>query len=126
MTALDQLPPPILDKLRSMIRRVRRLLFLRGLFATLAVALASLLAIMAVDATVTLFSSTSRWILSLAGLAATLAAAWWFLLRPLSRRYTLEKMARILEVRHPELQERISTAVELLASDELISAYLGG
>lgn len=118
MTAFDQLPPPILDKLRAMIRRVRRLLFLRGLFATLAVALVCLLAIMAIDASVTLFSTTSRWALSLVGLSATLAAAWWFLVRPLSRRYTLARMARILEIRHPELQERISTAVELLASDD--------
>jgi hypothetical protein len=116
--ALGQLPQPILDKLQSMIRRVRRLLFIRGLFATLAVALVCLLAIMAVDATITLFSTTSRWILSLAGLAATMVAAWWFLVRPLSRRFTLTKMARILEIRHPELQERISTAVELLASED--------
>lgn len=116
--ALGQLPQPILDKLQSMIRRVRRLLFIRGLFATLAVALVCLLAIMAVDATITLFSTTARWMLSLGALAATLAAAWWFLVRPLSRRFTLTKMARILEVRHPELQERISTAVELLASED--------
>jgi hypothetical protein len=116
--ALGQLPQPILDKLQSMIRRVRRLLFIRGLFATLAVALVCLLAIMAVDATITLFSTTSRWILSLAGLAVTLVAAWWFLVRPLSKRFTLTKMARILEIRHPELQERISTAVELLASED--------
>lgn len=117
-SALGQLPQPILDKLHSMIRRVRRLLLLRGLCATLAVALVCLLAIMAVDAAVTLFSSVARWALSLAGLGATLAAAWWFLVRPLSRRFTLEKMARILEIRHPELQERISTAVELLSSDD--------
>lgn len=116
--ALGQLPKPILDKLESMIGRVRRLLFIRGLFATIAVALVSLLAIMAIDAAVTLFSSTARWLLSLAGLFTTLAAAWWFLVRPLSRRFTLTKMARILEVRHPELQERISTAVELLASKD--------
>lgn len=116
--ALGQLPEPILDKLQSMIRRVRRLLFIRGLFATLAVALACILAIMAIDAAVTLFSTTARWILSLGGLCATLAAAWWFLVRPLSRRFTLTHMARIIEVRHPELQERISTAVELLASDD--------
>jgi hypothetical protein len=116
--ALGQLPKPILDKLQAMIRRVRRLLFIRGLFATLAVALVCLLAIMAVDAAVTLFSTTARWVLSLAGLAATLVAAWWFLVRPLSRKFTLTHMARIIEVRHPELQERISTAVELLASDD--------
>ncbi len=116
--ALGQLPQPILDKLQSMISRVRRLLFIRGLFATLAVALVCLLAIMAVDATITLFSTTARWVLSLGALAATSVAAWWFLVRPLSRRFTLAKMARILEVRHPELQERISTAVELLASED--------
>lgn len=116
--ALSQLPPPILNKLDAMIRRVRRLLFVRGLFATLAVALTCLLVIMAIDATITLFSSTVRWALSLTGLAITLVAAWWFLVRPLSRKLTLTHMARILEIRHPELQERISTAVELLSSDD--------
>ncbi|MEM7600945.1 MAG: hypothetical protein AAF357_05970, partial [Verrucomicrobiota bacterium] len=117
-SAFEHLPQPILDKLQSMIRRIRRLLFIRGLSATLAVALACLLLIMAVDATLTLFSTGARWALSLSGLAVTLIAAWWFLFRPLSRKLTLTHMARILEIRHPELQERISTAVELLSSDD--------
>lgn len=117
-SAFERLPRPILDKLQSMIRRIRRLLFLRGLFATLAVALACLLVIMAIDATLTLFSPAARWGLSLAGLAVTAAAAAWFLVRPLSRTLSLTRMARILEIRHPELQERISTAVELLSSDD--------
>ncbi|MBP6601992.1 MAG: hypothetical protein KA250_09340, partial [Verrucomicrobiales bacterium] len=116
--ALSKLPKPILDKLQSMIRRIRRLLFLRGLCATLAVALIALLVIMSVDAAVTLFSTAARWALSLVGLGATTVAAWWFLYRPLSRPLTLTHMARILEIRHPELQERISTAVELLSSDD--------
>lgn len=116
--AFAHLPQPILDKLQSMIRRIRRLLFLRGLFATLAVALACLLVIMAIDATLTLFSPAARWALSIAGLVVTLVAAWWFLFRPLSKKVTLTRMARILEIRHPELQERISTAVELLSSDD--------
>lgn len=130
---LQNLPQPILDKLRAIIGRVRRLLFLRGLSATVAVGLASLLAIMAIDATMTLFSSTARWVLSLSGLALTLATAWWYLVRPLSRKITLTHIARILEIRHPELQERISTAVELMSSkdpesvkgsDELIAAVV--
>lgn len=116
--AFEHLPQPIIDKLQSMIRRIRRLLFIRGLFATLAVAFACLLMIMAIDATLTLFSPAVRWGLSLGGLAVTLVAAWWFLFRPLSREVTLTRMARILEIRHPELQERISTAVELLSSDD--------
>jgi len=113
-----RLPAPILNKLQSLIRRVRRLLLLRGLFATLAVALACLIGIMLVDATVTLFSQGVRWALSLAGLAITVLAGWWFLFRPLSRKLTLTHIARILEIRHPELQERISTAVQLLSSDD--------
>jgi len=116
--AFENLPQPILDKLQSMIRRIRRLLFVRGLFATLAVALACLLLIMAIDATLTLFSPAARWALSIAGMAVTLVAAWWFLFRPLSKKVSLTQMARILEIRHPELQERISTAVELLSSDD--------
>ncbi len=115
---LQNLPRPILDKLRAIIGRVRRLLFLRGLSATVAVGLASLLAIMAIDATVTLFSGAARWALSLSGLAVTLVTAWWFLVRPLSRKITLTHIARILEIRHPELQERISTAVELMSSED--------
>ncbi len=114
----DNLPQPILDKLQLMIRRVRRLLFVRGIFATLAVALICVLAIMALDATLTIFSNTVRWTLSLAGLAITCVTAWWFLVRPLSRKITLTHIARILEIRHPELQERISTAVELMSSDD--------
>ena len=115
---LHQLPRPILEKLRSVIARVRRLLFVRGICATAAVALLCLLAIMAIDASVTIFSTKVRWALSLTGLAVTLATAWWFLLRPLSRKVSLTQVARILEIRHPELQERISTAVELMSSED--------
>jgi hypothetical protein len=115
---LQHLPKPILDKLRAIIGRVRRLLFIRGFFATLSVGLACLLIIMGIDATVTLFSSAARWALSLTGLAITVATAWWFLIRPLSRKITLTHIARILEIRHPELQERISTAVELMSSKD--------
>lgn len=117
-TALAKMPAPIVAKLEAMIRRVRFLLFIRGFFATLAVAIACLLIIMALDATLTLFSATVRWTLTLGALAVVLAAAWWYLFRPLSRRFSLTSMARILEIRHPELQERISTAVELLSSDD--------
>ncbi|MEO0417000.1 MAG: hypothetical protein AAF226_18835, partial [Verrucomicrobiota bacterium] len=116
--AIHQLPKPILDKLKAMISRVRRLLFVRGLFATLAVGLLCLLVIMAIDASVTIFSSAARWLLSLSALAVTILAGWWYLVRPLSRKFTLTKIARILEVRHPELQERISTAVELKSSND--------
>lgn len=113
---IRQLPQPILDKLEGLIRRVKGLLLVRGLCATLAVALAAILVIMVIDATLTLYSGTVRWILTLAGLVATLATAWYYLIRPLSKKLSLTIIARILETRHPDLQERISSSVELLAT----------
>ncbi|MGB3117697.1 MAG: hypothetical protein WBE58_02675, partial [Verrucomicrobiales bacterium] len=113
---IRQLPKPILDKLEGLIRRVKGLLLVKGLCATLAVALAAILAIMVIDATLTLYSGTVRWILTLAGLVATLATAWFYLIRPLSKKLSLTIIARILETRHPDLQERISSSVELLAT----------
>lgn len=115
---IRNLPAPIVEKLQSLISRVRRLIFLRGLFATIAAGLISILIIMAIDASFTLFSDVARWALSLCGLAFTLGIAWIFLLQPLSRKISLTHIARILETRHPELQERISSAVELMRSDD--------
>lgn len=110
-----KLPPELTRRLQFMIRRVRRIVWLRGLLATGAVLLGCALAIMAVDAAVLIFSPAVRWGLSGLGLAATLATAWSTLVRPLARRLTLTRMARVIETRHPELQERISSAIELLS-----------
>ena len=110
-----RLPPELTARLQKMIWRVRRILWLRGLLATGAVLLGCALAIMAVDAAVLIFSPAVRWGLSVAGLAATLATAWVMLVRPLSKPLSITRMARVLETRHPELQERISSAIELLS-----------
>jgi len=115
---IKNLPAPIVEKLQGLISRVRRLLFLRGFFATISAALISILVIMAVDASFTLFSDAARWGLSLCALAFTSSIAWRFLIQPLSRKLTLTSIAHILETRHPELQERISSAVELMRSDD--------
>ncbi|MFT5472205.1 MAG: hypothetical protein ACI856_000521 [Kiritimatiellia bacterium] len=110
-----QLPPELTDRLQQMIRRVRRIIFVRGFMTTVVVLLACSLLIMAIDAGVMLYSSVIRWLLSLGGLAIVLATAWRSLVRPLSQPLTLTRMARVLETRHPELQERISSALELLS-----------
>lgn len=110
----DRLPPELTDGLRSMIRRVRRIILVRGIMTSLVALFACSLAIMAVDAGVTIVSSAVRWLLSTAALAIVLATAWHFLARPLLQPLTLTRMARVLETRHPELQERISSAIELL------------
>lgn len=112
------LPEEIVLALRQLIRRARTALVVRGLCLVGAVALGSVLAVMAVDAGFTLFSPWSRWMLSGAAYLAILAAAAWFIARPLARSYTLAGMARIIEARHPEMQERISSVVEILTSQD--------
>lgn len=112
------LPEPIVATLRQAIRRRRSVIIMRGLLAVAAVAIASLLAVMAVDAAVTIFSTTMRWLMTGAGVAAVLAAVGWFLVRPLARGMTFTRIARMIETHHPELEERISSAVELLTSSD--------
>ena len=115
---MRHLPPPILNKMRGLIRRVRRVALCKGVLAVAATALFCLLAIMAVDAAVTIFSPALRWALTLTGFAVTGAAAWWWVIRPASKQITLASIARFVEQRHPELQETLSSAIELLTSDD--------
>ena len=61
MRSITNIPPEIKAILDASVGRVRRILFLRGTCATLAVFVASVLAIMAVDAMVTIYASWIRW-----------------------------------------------------------------
>ena len=112
------LPDLIGATLRRLIRRARWVIFLRGFCAVAAVATVCVLLVMAVDVTVTFIPAWPRWALSGWALVVTLAAAAVFLVRPLAHSFTLAGIARAVESNHPELQERISSAVELLASKD--------
>ncbi|MBP5226224.1 MAG: hypothetical protein J6336_02450 [Kiritimatiellae bacterium] len=107
------LPRELKSRLARMIARVRWVLFIRGIFAVLAVAVVGILAVMAIDAAVVLIHPAARWGLSLAVAVMTLLTAWTALIRPLCQKLSLTRIARILETRHPELQERISSTIEL-------------
>ena len=109
----QNLPPELTAQLVRMIRRVRLILLARGLFAVAAVAVGAVLTIMAVDAAVVLYHPAVRWAFSLSGLALAGATAWAMLVRPLAQPLSLTRMARVLETRHPGMQERISSAIEL-------------
>ena len=133
LSAGGVVPEPIVRTLRRLIRRTRWLIVLRGLCAVATMAVGALLVVMAIDATVTLFALWARWALSLSAYVLTGAVAAWFLVRPLAHSFTLAGIARAIELRHPELQERISSAVELLTStdapelrgsDQLIAALV--
>lgn len=112
------IPQPIVQTLRRLIRRRRMVIVVRGLAAVLAVAIGSLLAVMGIDATVTLFAAWPRWVLTGSAAVLTLAATAFFLVRPLVRSFSLTGIARAIELRHPELHERISSAVELMSSGD--------
>jgi len=112
-------PQAIARALKHLIRRIREVVLLRGVSAVVATAVGALLAIMAIDASVVLFSDVVRWLLTLSALALTVASAVWFLILPLAKTITLTGIARSVEDRHPELQERLSSAVELLTSRDM-------
>lgn len=112
-SSLKSLPPAILERLRDVLRRVRRIQAIKGAFATCAALLLSLLAIMAIDWAFAIQSNAVRWALSLSALAVTLYCLWRYLLRPLGKRISYARIARWVELHHPEMHERISTAVEL-------------
>ncbi|WFB34647.1 hypothetical protein P3T73_10800 [Kiritimatiellota bacterium B12222] len=112
---VDHLPKPIADKLQFASDRIRRILFLRGLFAVLSISLLTILGVMLIDAATLLFSIGIRWFLSLAALSIIGASIYWHLIRPLKRKLSLSEIARIIETRSENLQdERISSTVEIL------------
>ncbi len=115
------LPAPIVDALTQLIRRTRRLIFIRGLCASCAAGIGAFLLIMFLDATVTLLSPWPRLLMSVLAYSTWVGATLWLWVRPLTRTFTLTGVARLIEIHHPELQERISSAVQLLSSQDLPS-----
>ena len=87
------------------------------------VALCGLLLIMAVDWFLAPVPTWARWALFGAWLVAVLLTAK-HALSPVMRKISPVALARWLELRHPEMQERISTALELQGQERGISAGL--
>ncbi|NOY81068.1 MAG: hypothetical protein GXP31_08695 [Kiritimatiellaeota bacterium] len=113
-----QVPAPVFLTLRRLIRRARWMLLWRGVCVVVAVTVGVLLLLMGADATLGLYAVWVRWGLSLLLYGAVGTAAWIYLVRPLARSFTLTGMARVVEKRHPEFHEILSSAVELLTSTD--------
>ena len=105
---------PVLRRLRQRIRRVRAT---RGALITAVTALAALLALVAIDWAFSPLPTVVRWLCPLVWLAlvTTAATLWWAL--PLHKPLELVRIARWLEIRHPELDERVSTVLEITGHD---------
>ena len=109
---------PIVERLQSVLRQIKRIVFLRGLLGVVAVAFSAILVLMGIDLLVVIESTLLRTVISLAGVGAVAWAAWWFIVRPLRRPLSLTTVARMIEAHHPELQERVSSAFELLSAPQ--------
>ena len=120
--AYEDLPPAIAAKLKASARRVRRIVLLRGVCATVATFVIAMLLVMAVDAMVVIFSPWVRWGLWCAAVGATLWTAWTTIRRPLRQPFTPARVAALIEQNHPELEERLSTVVELIGMGETSAA----
>ena len=111
------LPSSVALLLMRSIRRVRRICLVRGLAAVGIVWILGVVAVMAVDARFVIFDDRIRWAMS-AGIAlVVLVTAVFAVARPLARRLDFRKLAQAIDARHPELEERFSTLVELSESD---------
>ena len=115
------LPAQIVSALSGIIRRTRRLVLLRGLCASCAAGIGAFLLIMLLDASVTLLAPWPRWLMTILAYSAWVGATFWYLIHPLTRSFTLAGVAHLIETHHPERQERISSAVQLLSSRDLPS-----
>lgn len=107
------LAPELEPVLRRLRKRIRRVISSRGALITTVTALGGLLAIAGIDFAFSPLPPFVRWMLPALWLAGTITAAiacWWL---PLRARIDLVRVARWLETRHPELDERISTVLEL-------------
>jgi len=118
------LPPEIESGLVSLRRRIRKVQLVRGLFRTATVLLGGLLLIVALDYFLAPLPAMVRGGLFFLWLAAILAAVVIFIVIPISAKLSLVRLARWLENQHPEVQERISTALEIAERPEGISPEL--
>lgn len=114
--SFDKLPPDIARKLKQAVLRIQSIIWLRGLLAVTAALVIAILSIAAVDAMVMIYSSGVRWVMWGCGLFAVAATAVHMLMRPLSRPFTPRRVAAMIEQSHPELEERLSSVVELISN----------
>lgn len=118
------LPPELKSGLVSLRRRIRRVQLLRGLFRTVGVFLLGVLALMSVDyffAPLVPEVRVGAFVILLVSVGLGVV---FFIFRPLVRKLPLIRLARWLEARHPETEERISTALELSERSDGISQEL--
>ncbi len=115
------------DQLFGIINAVRKrrnwLLTLRGLAITMAVA-AVLLLLTGLAAYKYRYSSGALITLRVAAVLGLIATVYFLLVRPLRRKISDAQLARLVEEKHPGLEERFVSAVEFSGNDQLRSTVI--
>ena len=109
----QHLDPVILQKLQAFARRRRSLIILRGVFAAVAMLVATMLAVAAVDFLIPLLADWVRWVLSAVAYTAVVGIVWRQCLQQLLHAPDERQIARLVEHAEPKLQEDLLSAVEL-------------
>jgi len=117
-TRLESIPLPIAKALRQLLGRTRKVILIRGICAVIAVFVGMTLIAMGLDAGILIVSPITRWMISAVIYIGTAAAIYVFLVAPFARSFTLAGLAHMIEAHHPEMQERLSSAVELLTTSD--------
>jgi len=112
-----QIDPVILRKLDDFSQRRRKLILLRGLFATAATLLLAMMLVAVIDA-IFVLPDAARWSLSGAAYLAVLIVEWRASLRLLVKKPDRRELARMVESTEPGLRESLLSAVELSEADQ--------
>ncbi len=115
-TTIDQ-------SLKNLLQQIRKTQWLRAAFIIVTVALLGLLVIMAADWQFSPLATPVRWLMFGGWIIAIMIAAQKGL-APLFHKISKVQLARWVEIRHPEIQERISTTLELQGTESGISVGL--
>ncbi|MEY3897918.1 MAG: hypothetical protein RLZZ214_3439, partial [Verrucomicrobiota bacterium] len=99
-------------RLKAVLSRIRRMQAIRAWMVVATVALGGLIAMMAVDFIFAPLPMAVRWAMSGVWLLAILGSVK-FSFGPMWKPIGLLQVARWLETRHPEMEERLSTVLEL-------------
>jgi hypothetical protein len=120
----QEVPAEIKQVLDAVIMRIRRVWLLRGCAAVATTLVAGLLLAVGLDWLAGGLSTAARWPLLMAVLLAVAGTIHRWVWKPMRRKLPLLRVAGWLESHHPELDERLSSAVGMPERGKGVSAVL--
>ncbi len=119
----NQAPVEIESSLNAVRRRIRHVQAARAVLITATVLLGGLAIMMAIDHFLSPLPKAARWAMFVLWILGVITATR-FALAPMRKKIGLVQVARWLEGRHPEIEERLSTVLELQQGDAGVSPGL--